>query len=72
MPPGAAGGAMCLESGEERVVNGFVVDRVMHRVIRITCWCPGCAVGELRSGTAAGQGVAVLTPPALLGRAASR
>jgi hypothetical protein len=72
MPPGAAGGALCLESGEERVVIGFVVDRVTHRVIRITCWCPGRAVGELRPGAAVGQGVAVLTTLVSLGRATGR
>jgi hypothetical protein len=48
MPPGAAGGALCLESGEERAVIGFVVDRATHRVIRITGWCHGRAIGGLR------------------------
>ena len=72
MPPGAAGNALCLESGEERGVIGFVVDRDTHRVIWITCWCPRRAVGELQPGAAVGQGVAVLMPPASLGRAAGR
>jgi hypothetical protein len=65
-----AGEALCLESGEERAVIGFVVDRATHRSFGTRDWCPRHAIGGLRSSATAVLGVTVLTPPTLVGSAA--
>jgi hypothetical protein len=63
VPPGCMAGALCLESGEERVIIGFIVDRITHRVIKSSFGALVRVVGKLRPGIAVGQGADVLVLP---------
>jgi hypothetical protein len=63
VPPGGMVGALCLESSEERVIIGFIVDRITHRVVRSSFGALVHVVGKLRPDVTVGQGADVLVLP---------